>query len=133
MGVPTDIFLGDIDMRGFSMLAAGSLLTIALATSGRSATPSLEWSKSYDGGGSYLDVATAALCDADGNLVVAGESADGIDGTDMVIRKLERAGGDTLWTKRYPAFDGNDMALTDMIWDPSGDLLVAGYVRGCEG
>jgi hypothetical protein len=102
------------------------------ATAGR-ADPNLEWSELYDGGGSYLDVGNAALCDAEGNLIVAGESADGIDGTDMLIRKLERGSAETLWSERYSAFDGNDMALTDMTWGPSGDLLIAGYIRGCEG
>lgn len=120
-------------MKGFPALPTGCALLVLLAATPGLADPNLEWSELYDGGGNYLDVGTAALCDPDGNLVVAGESADGIDGTDMLIRKLERGTGESLWSERYSAFDGNDMALTDMIWDPSGDLLIAGYIRGCEG
>ena len=120
-------------MRGSIALATSFLLALLLVVSAGSSEPSLEWSELYDGGGNHVDVGTAAVCDPDGNLVVAGESADGIAGTDMLIRKLERASSDTLWSKRFPAFDGNDMALTDMTWDRSGDLLVAGYIRGCEG
>jgi hypothetical protein len=120
-------------MRGSLTVATSCILASLVAATAGLADVSLEWSELYDGGGSYLDVGTAALCDPYGNLVVAGESADGIDGTDMLIRKLERDSAETLWSERYSAFDGNDMALTDMIWDPSGDLLIAGYIRGCEG
>jgi hypothetical protein len=120
-------------MRGSLTLTTSYIITALFAAGACLAEPNLEWSELYDGGGNYLDVGNAALCDPDGNLVVAGESADGIDGTDMLIRKLERGSSETLWSERYAAFDGNDMALTDMIWDPSGDLLIAGYIRGCEG
>ena len=120
-------------MKGSLALTTSYTLALLFAAMASFADPSLEWNELYDGGGNHLDVGTAALCDPDGNLVVAGESADGIDGTDMLIRKLERGSSETLWSQRYSAFDGNDMALTDMIWDPSGDLLVAGYIRGCEG
>ena len=120
-------------MRVTLTLAASCIAATLIAGTAAIADASLEWSELYDGGGSYLDVGTAALCDPDGNLVVAGESADGIDGTDMLIRKLDRDSAEALWSERYSAFDGNDMALTGMIWDPSGDLLIAGYIRGCEG
>ena len=120
-------------MKGSLALTTSYTLALLFAAMASFADPSLEWNELYDGGGNHLDLGTAALCDPDGNLVVAGESADGIDGTDMLIRKLERGSSETLWSQRYSAFDGNDMALTDMIWDPSGDLLVAGYIRGCEG
>ncbi len=131
--VPEPFTLGDIDMKGSLALATSYTLALLFATTASFADSNLEWNELYDGGGNHLDVGTAALCDPDGNLIVAGESADGIDGTDMLIRKLERGSSETLWSQRYSAFDGNDMALTDMIWDPSGDLLVAGYIRGCEG
>lgn len=109
-----------------------ALMTVALAGFS-TAEPDLEWSELYDGGGNHTDYATVALCDPDGNLVVGGESADGINGTDQLIRKLDRDTRETIWTFKYSAYDGNDMALTGMIWDGSGDLLVAGYIRGCDG
>jgi hypothetical protein len=116
-------------------LQAGPLLaSVGLLCAGAAiGSPTLEWSDGYDGGGHGLDVGNAAVCDPDGNLIVAGESADLFAGTDMLIRKLDRDDGHPIWTRRYAAFDGNDMALTGMIWDGSGDLLVAGYIRGCVG
>jgi hypothetical protein len=95
--------------------------------------PVLEWNDLYDGGGLYTDSGTAALADANGHLIVGGESHDGVYGSDMLIRKLDRTTHAPIWTTRYPAFDGNDMALMDMVWDGYGDVLVAGYIRGCEG
>ena len=35
--------------------------------------------------------------------------------------------------RRVPAPDGNNMALSDMAWDPFNDVLIGGYVRGCVG
>ncbi len=120
-------------MRGpLTITICVSLLAVSFATVAYS-VPDLEWSDLYDGGGNHTDIANVALCDAAGNLVVGGESADGIDGTDQLVRKLDRDSRETIWSFRFPAYDGNDMALTDMIWDGSGDLLVAGYIRGCDG
>ncbi len=96
------------------------------------ADPAYQWSDLYDGGGHYVDYGTAALIDADGDLYVGGECNDGQDGSDMLIRKLDRDSGTTLWTASYSAFDGNDMALSGMVWDGFGSLLVGGYIRGCD-
>lgn len=95
--------------------------------------PVLEWQSVYDGGGSVLDVGITALTDDAGNLVVAGESVDAPGGADMVIRKLERATGDTLWTRRFAAIDSNDMAVGGMVWDHAGHLLIGGTRLGCFG
>lgn len=97
------------------------------------ASPTLEWSDLHDGGANYTDVGTAALCDPEGNLVVGGESADGTQGLDMLIRKLHRHTGEPIWQTRVPAFDGLDMALSGMVWDGFGDLLIGGFIRACDG
>lgn len=97
------------------------------------AGPTLQWNDLHDGGANYTDVGTAALCDPDGNLVVGGESADGTQGLDMLIRKLHRHTGEEIWRRRVPAPDGLDMALSGMAWDGSGDLLVGGFIRACDG
>jgi len=106
-----------------------ALSGLALADS----APEWQWTATYDGGGLYIDDAVASLTDAAGNLVLAGVSHDGVDGIDMLICKLSAAAGAILWEQRVPAFDTNDMATSGMVWDGSGDLLVAGYVVGCVG
>ncbi|MBN2170219.1 MAG: hypothetical protein JW819_02730 [Candidatus Krumholzibacteriota bacterium] len=93
----------------------------------------LEWARTHDGGAAYTDEAVAALVDPAGDLIVGGVSHDGVTGADLLLRKLDRATGDPLWTLRVPSYDGNDMALTAMEWDGRGDLLVASYIVGCAG
>ncbi len=109
-----------------------AVLTLFL-TPPASGDPALEWDDLYDGGALYIDIGTAALADADGHLIVGGESADGDGGADMLIRKLHRDTGAALWNRRVSSGEENDVALTGMLWDGSGDLLVAGYIRACVG
>ena len=97
------------------------------------ATPTLAWSDLYDGGPAYIDLATAVIAAPNGDVIVGGESADGVGGIDQWIRYLERTSGAPLWQVRVPSFDANDMALTALAWDPDGNILVGGYIRGCVG
>jgi hypothetical protein len=96
------------------------------------ADPPIEWSDVYDGGAGLFDLGTAVATDAQGAVFVGGESADGVGGADMLVRKLARDTGETVWERRVPSFDTNDMALSAFARDGSGRLLVGGYVRGCE-
>jgi len=113
---------------GVSLLAAVGLCPDVHATD-----PSHAWTETYDGGGAYVDEGTLALTDAAGHLVVAGESYDGVGGSDMLVRLLDRLDHSEIWQRRVPSFDTNDMAVSGMVFDGEGDLIVAGYVRGCEG
>ncbi len=97
------------------------------------ATPTYNWSTAYDGGSNYNDVATIIITAPDGNPVVAGTSHDGIEGGDILIRKLSKLDGSLIWSRRIPAYDDSDMAVCGIAWDPDGDLIVGGYVLGCEG
>ena len=97
------------------------------------AVPDLEWARTYDGGGAYDDFPTCAITDGAGNLIIGGQSHDGIDGTDMLVRKYDRASGDAMWTRRVSAPDATDITVTDIVEDPAGDVLVAGHVLGCPG
>ena len=125
--------LGTGPARGPALGPALALALLLAAGPATAAAPTLEWEDLYDGGGSYVDEATVALADPDGHLVVGGESHDGVNGSDMLIRKLHRDTQAEIWSVRWPAYDGNDMALTDMAWDGHGDLIVGGYIRGCVG
>jgi hypothetical protein len=108
------------------------LLFLALVPVPTMAEPAFAWSDLFDGGGHYTDIATAAFTDSAGYLYIGGESADGVQGTDMSVRWIDRSNGFTIWETRYSAFDGNDMALSDLQGDGFGNIIVAGYIRGCE-
>ena len=120
-------------MKAYPPRLAAFLLSGFMAWTAAAADPVLEWQSLYDGGGLVLDVGVAAVTDAAGNLVIAGESVDAVGGADFMIRKLSRATGDTLWTVRLTSFDGTDMAVGGMVWDHNGHLLIGGTRLGCFG
>lgn len=97
------------------------------------AEPVQEWDDIYDGGAQFQDIARACLVDADGNLVIAGETNDLVAGSEMSIRLLSRDTGEALWTTEFIAADGSDMAVSGIVFDPAGDILLGGHVLGCEG
>jgi hypothetical protein len=113
----------------FAGLAYTAVVLLAAAAS---ADPTLQWDDRHDGGGNYTDDGNVALVDPEGHLIVGGESTDTVGGSDMLIRKLGR-GAAEIWSVRWASDDGNDMAVTDMCFDPFGDVLVGGYIRGCVG
>ena len=112
------------------LLAIGVLAAPAVAPA---AEPTLAWSDILAGDADLLDDGYCALTDPDGHLIVAGESANAGGGTDIYVRKLSRVDKTQMWDARYEAFDDNDMAVTDMCFDPFGDVLIGGYIRGCLG
>ena len=115
----------DLQADYLFLAAAGSALALS--------EPDFAWVQTYEGGGSYVDDVTTTLSDAAGNLIIAGVSFDGVEGLDMLICKMAGEDGEILWETRVPAFDGADMATSGMVPDGFGDLLVCGYVVGCEG
>lgn len=114
-------------------------VTFALAVTGLFAVgpaladPSLVWTDQHDGGDNYIDDGHCLLVDPAGNLVVGGESSDTARGIDLFVRKLDRTDGHELWGSRYSGYDDKDVAITEMTWDSVGQLLVAGFIRGCVG
>ncbi len=115
---------------GLSILVTVLLLaTIAQAALG----PELVWDDLHDGGGATNDDGYFCRVAPDDNLVVAGESTEATAGVDVLIRKLDREDGSQLWSYRYEGYDNKDVTVTDMTWDSVGQLLVAGYIRGCVG
>jgi len=124
-------------MIHFRLRAATMALTLAvtglLLGGAALADPSLVWTDQHDGGANYIDDGFCLLVDPDGHLVVGGESTDPAGGVDMYIRKLDRTDGHELWSTRYIAYDDKDVAICEMTWDTVGQLLVAGFIRGCVG
>ncbi len=110
------------------------LALIGLLPAFAAAEPDLNWAQTYEGGGNYIDDAYCTLTDADDNLIIAGISSDGVDGLDLLICKMSSETGSLAWERRIPSEDPlNDMAVSGIVWDGQGDLLVGGYVVGCEG
>jgi hypothetical protein len=97
------------------------------------AAPQIVWTDQHDGGATFIDDGFCLLNAPDGHLIVGGESADTVGGSDLFIRKLNRDTGDELWDVRYEGYDGKDVAITEMEWDSAGQLLVSAFIRGCIG
>jgi hypothetical protein len=109
------------------------VLTGLLSGGAALAEPSLVWSDQHDGGDNFVDDGWCLLTDSQGNLVVGGESSDPFRGIDLYVRKLDRTDGHELWGSRFSGYDEKDVAICDMTWDTVGQLLVAGFIRGCVG
>jgi hypothetical protein len=115
-------------------IASWAVVALSLgAGSARAASPILGWVDRHDGGNQFNDDGWCVATDPAGNVVVAGESADGVGGIDLCVRKLARAGGQQLWQARYEGYDAKDVTVSDITWDLAGQLLVAGFIRGCVG
>ena len=111
-------------------IAAGFLILAALPSQ---AAPTVAWTDQHDGGATFVDDGFCLLMAPDGNLIVGGESTDTIAGSDMLIRKLDRDSGATIWSYRQAAVDENDMDVSGMVWDGAGNLLIGGTRLGCFG
>lgn len=95
--------------------------------------PTLGWAALHDGGAQFNDDGYFVRIAPNGDPVVAGESTEAIGGVDLLVRRLDRDNGSELWATRYDGYDDKDVAVTAMTWDSVGQLLVAGYIRGCVG
>ncbi len=110
-----------------------AVLWLVAAAGAMATPPSVGWTDRHDGGGQFNDDGWCAVTDAVGNVIVAGESGDGTGGIDLCVRKLDRLDGHRLWQARYEGYDGKDVTVADISWSTAGQLLVAGYIRGCVG
>lgn len=113
--------------------AAAIAWSVLAAGPARALAPTPSWVDRHDGGGQFNDDGFSAVTDPQGHLVVAGESADGVGGVDLCVRKLDRLDGHELWQARYEGYDAKDVTVSDITWDTAGQLLVAGFIRGCVG
>ncbi len=114
----------------FSVLPA----MLAIVIAGQAwAQPGLEWVDLHDGGAQMADIGVAALTDAEGNLVVIGESTGASAVVRILVRKMDRETGAQIWSRQYTAAGGSSAIPRSMIWDGYGNLIVAGYIRNCVG
>jgi len=117
--------------RPFAILSAAALGVVAAWPA--DAAPDPAWTHAYDGGSRQADTGVAALVDADGNPVVAGEITDVAGNGNLLVRKLDRATGDVLWSREVEGTADNRLALAAMVWDGFGHLLIGGTRLGCYG
>lgn len=117
-----------------SLVATLSLLLtagIALADG-----PTFSWLNRHDGGTGGDESGTMLLACPDGNLIAGGESRQSNGAADLFVRRINKDTGITIWEFNYSGFDGTnvkDVSVTGLVWDNSGQLLVAGYIHGCIG
>jgi len=116
-----------------SSVLAVAAVSLALVADSAGASPTLGWQYLYDGGSLQADTGLRVLTDAAGNPVVAGEVTDAAGNGNLMIVKLARATGDTLWSRSVLGTAENPKAIGDMTWDGAGDLLIGGARLGCYG
>lgn len=107
------------------------LVVFALGASDSGAALQPVWSDLLDGGGSAADLGRVVILDPEGNPIVGGETTERVGGLAFFLRKLDRDSGAEIWSVRVPAYDGSDMSVRRMALDPSGDVMVSGYIAGC--
>lgn len=107
------------------------LLLAALPAVDAGAVPEPVWSDLLDGGGAATDHGRVVLLDSRGNPIVGGETTERVGGAAFFVRKMHRDTGAEIWSARVPAYDGSDMSVRRMALDPSGDVMVSGYIAGC--
>ena len=91
---------------------------------------SLLWASHFDdGAGSSNDIATAIAVDTAGNFYVAGSSASGSNGTDIITAKYS-PNGQQLWASRYDGAAHRDEFASAVVVSGAGDVCVCGVSSG---
>ncbi len=88
----------------------------------------MAWASRYAGSAGSNDAAYAVALDAAGDVYVAGVSGESGNGMDMLLAKLDRQDGDTLWVRHYGGTAGGDDAANAVAVDAEGSVYMAGYV-----
>ena len=105
---------------------------LALSVLPAQAEFSLGWSDLHDGGAGLTDEGVAVLFAPDGHVITGGVHDTGSGYTDILVRKHDRATGEPIWTFTYADPVGNDMAISELVLDHRGDVLIAGYLSACD-
>src|SRR5688572_28415644 len=109
-----------------SLCLMGMLLCSWLAAQAQTAVEA--WVRRYNSTTSQ-DYARKVVTDRDGNVIVAGESNDGVTGIDIVIIKYSGAGV-PLWTNRHNGLGNADDRLSDLAADHDGNVFITGGAGG---
>jgi len=117
-----------IGTGGKRIRAAAMALVAAVAVSSRAAAvaPSIAWTRTYNGPASTDDYIYDAAVDPSGNLLLAGATAVGGQGTNLTVQVWSPAGA-LLRTITYNSPANSDEAAYGVASDAAGDIIVAGY------
>jgi hypothetical protein len=84
------------------------------------------WTNRYNGPGNNIDRSAAIAVDAQGNIIITGNSAGSSSGYDYATIKYSNA-GPPLWTNRYSGPSSYDDEATDIAVDTNGNVFVTGF------
>ena len=119
-------------MRHPRILLAAAALVGALPAAALPA-PSTGWELVTDGGAFEADAGVKALTDASGNVVLAAEVTDRFHNGNLLVTKLDRGTGNTIWSHSVLGTPDKGVVVGGMVWDHAGHLLIGGTRLGCFG
>jgi uncharacterized delta-60 repeat protein len=101
-------------------------LLLALHVCANAQSPAQAWVQRFGKPSSSADMASAIALDPDGNVIVAGSTANGITACEMLVIKYTSAGA-VLWTNRFRGPSGLGAAATAAAVDSIGQIFVTGF------
>ena len=105
------------------LLCAAALAIGILGDTQAQAQPAVEaWVRSYSGQAESDDQAQKVVLDSSGNVIVAGSSDAGVNGSDWLIIKYSSAGV-PLWTNRYNGPDNGVDGARPWRWTAAATCL----------
>jgi len=118
-----------------SRLPAAALALACAAVPGPSAAvaPPTGWELIVDGGAFEADAGVRALTDAEGNVVLAATVTDRFHNGNLLLTKLSRLTGETIWSHSVLGSPDKGIVPGGMVWDHAGHLLIGGTRLGCFG
>src|SRR6266404_6213347 len=99
---------------------------------GRAETAREAWVQRYSNGVGSDDRAKKVVTDANGNVIVAGDSDNGRTGHDFLIIKYSSSGV-PLWTNRYNVPGNAEDSASGLAVDRSGNVFVTGSSASTNG
>jgi hypothetical protein len=120
-----------VPRRLAAMLAP--MFALAFGIVPAAASPETGWELVMDGGAFEADRGVTALTDAAGNVVLAAEVTDRFHNGNLLVTKLSRETGDTIWSRSILGSPDKGVVVGGMVWDHAGHLLIGGTRLGCFG
>jgi len=87
------------------------------------------WTHRYSHDIGSADQAARVVCNASGNLIVAGSTDEGVSGSDILVIKYSSA-GNGVWTNRYNGPANSDDSANAVTVDAYGGVIVVGKSVG---